>query len=141
MIAPHATPVYDTLAAVLPRVLPSFLGQNEALVRWIPGQTPWSTAPAVFLTGVLYLCVIHGGRALQKRLGLKPLQIKGIFVVHNVMLSLMSGLLLAAFLEEIIPIWSQHGFYHAICARESWTPRMETLYVSRHRLTAHGLVC
>jgi hypothetical protein len=133
MLAAHASPVYDTLSAVLPRVLPAFLGRNEALVRWIPGQTPWSTAPAVAATGAIYLTVIHGGRALQKRFGLKPLQIKGIFVAHNIMLSLMSGLLLAAFLEEIIPIWSQHGFYHAICARESWTPRMETLYVSAPR--------
>jgi len=133
MLAAHASPVYDTLSAVLPRVLPAFLGRNEALVRWIPGQTPWSTAPAVAAPGVIYLTVIHGGRALQKRFGLKPLQIKGIFVAHNIMLSLMSGLLLAAFLEEIIPIWSQHGFYHAICARESWTPRMETLYVSAPR--------
>lgn len=32
-------------------------------------------------------------------------------------------------LEEIVPIWYHHGFFAAICAQSSWTPRMEQFYI------------
>lgn len=132
----HWTPVYDSLAYILPRVLPSYLQQgwlslddSSPLRTFQEGRTPFSTAPQVFGMGALYLATIFGGREIMQRFKVPPQQLKGPFLFHNIALSFGSGLLLALMLEEILPIWYHHGFYAAICAESSWTPRMEFFYI------------
>ncbi|PWN91452.1 GNS1/SUR4 membrane protein, partial [Acaromyces ingoldii] len=94
-----------------------------------PGKTPFSTGPVVFGTMALYLVTVLGGRELMQRFKVPPQELKKPFLVHNILLSSASGLLLAVMLEEIVPIWYHHGFFAAICAQSSWTPRMEQFYI------------
>jgi hypothetical protein len=74
-----------------------------------------STCAAVF---VGYLIVVFG----IKSLGLS-LKLRSLFFIHNAMLSLASGLLLAAFIVTLFPILLSGGFYNAICSIDSYTVR------------------
>jgi hypothetical protein len=132
----HRTPVYDTLAYVLPLILPTYMQNgwftgdaSSPLRTFQEGRTPFSTNLQVFGVAALYLTVILGGREIMQRFKIPPQQLKGPFLLHNIALSLGSGLLLALMLEEIVPIWYYNGFYAAICATSSWTPRMEFFYI------------
>ncbi|PWN30010.1 GNS1/SUR4 membrane protein [Jaminaea rosea] len=99
------------------------------MLSWQPGRTPFSTFTGVAFTMAMYLTVVLGGRELMRKYRIAPMELRKPFVLHNVALSLGSALLLACMLEEILPIWYHHGFFAAICAESSWTPRMETLYI------------
>ena len=129
------TPIYDFLASVIPRLVPvaswrhSLQDGSSPLLAWRPGQTPMSTFSGVLFAGTFYLALIFGIRELMTRNNVKAFSLKIPFVIHNFLLSAASGLLLACMLEEIVPIWRQYGFYHAICASSAWTSRMETLYI------------
>ena len=132
----HYTPVYDTLAYVLPLILPTYMQQGwftgnslSPLRTFQEGRTPFSTPLQVFGAAAVYLTVILGGREIMQRFKIPPQQLKGPFLFHNIALSLGSGLLLALMLEEIVPIWYYNGFYAAICATSSWTERMEFFYI------------
>ncbi|BGO96725.1 Fatty acyl-CoA elongase/Polyunsaturated fatty acid specific elongation enzyme [Rhodotorula toruloides] len=121
MVAPSPGPVYSLLHALPIPSLP------RTIEHWIPGQTPLSTTPEVVIAVAVYLAVIFGGQALMR--GSKPYRFKPLFMLHNFLLSTGSGLLLALMLEEIVPIIWKHGLFHAICANEAWTPRLETYYI------------
>ncbi|CAO1620971.1 unnamed protein product [Sympodiomycopsis kandeliae] len=125
------TPVYDTLAAIWHVLGPSYLqmSTNSPLLTWQPGKTPFSTLLSLVATVTLYLATIFGGQALMTKFKVAPMKLQSSFLVHNFLLSVGSSLLLACMLEEIMPIWYHHGFFHAICAADAWTPRMETLYI------------
>ncbi len=136
----HPTPIFDTLSQVIPYLFPAsirdpLLNGTSPLLRWTPGVTPLSTAPQVLLAGISYLTIIFGGRELLRRNNIGPFKLQMPFVVHNAMLSAASGLLLAVMLEEILPIWHKYGFFHAICAADAWTSRMETFYIIVSRRT------
>ncbi|KAL0951189.1 hypothetical protein HGRIS_007917 [Hohenbuehelia grisea] len=97
------------------------------LTNYVQGQTPLSTTPTVLTALVSYLAIIFGIQAVMK--GQKPLKLTLLFQIHNVFLSAGSALLLALMLEEILPILWQKGVFAAMCAEESWTPRMEFYYM------------
>lgn len=125
------TPVYDTLAAIWHVVTPAALhpGPNSPYLTWQEGVTPLSTFPIVALSTAAYLTTILGGRELMNRFKIPPMQVKEAFVVHNIFLSFGSLCLLLCMLEEILPIWYEHGFFFAICHAKAFTPRMEALYI------------
>ncbi|UZJ57132.1 hypothetical protein CBS101457_006452 [Exobasidium rhododendri] len=132
----HYTPVYDALAYLLPRVMPTYLQQGwlsldsaSPLRTFQSGVTPFSTAPQVFGVGALYLGTIFGVQKLMSHFKIPPQPLKGPFLLHNIALALGSGILLMLMLEEIIPIWYKHGFFFAICNEASWTSRMEFFYI------------
>ncbi|KAF8642385.1 hypothetical protein AX16_009653 [Volvariella volvacea WC 439] len=97
------------------------------LTTFIPGATPFSTTPVVATSLVSYLAVIFGIQAVMKNQ--QPLKLTALFQIHNVVLSLGSLLLLVLMLEEILPIWWNHGIFYALCAEQAWTPRMEFYYM------------
>jgi fatty acid elongase 3 len=76
---------------------------------------------------VSYLAVIFGLRELMKTR--QPLKLNTLFQLHNAILTLGSGLLLVCMAEEVIPILWRTGVFNAICAMESWTPRLEFYYI------------
>ncbi|KII86437.1 hypothetical protein PLICRDRAFT_700491 [Plicaturopsis crispa FD-325 SS-3] len=115
-------PIADFILEYVP--LPSL---PSYLVSYIPGQTPLSTAPTVFTALAGYLATIFGLREVMK--DRQPQKLNALFQVHNVILSGGSLILLVLMLEEILPIVWNHGIYYAICAEESWTPRMEFYYM------------
>lgn len=114
-------PLADFLLAYVPISLPTHL------TTYVPGETPLSTTPAVLGTLTAYLAVIFGIKAFMKNK--QPHKLTPLFQTHNVILSSGSLLLLLLMLEEIVPILWNQGVFNALCAEESWTPRMEFYYM------------
>ncbi|KAH9486934.1 Putative elongation of fatty acids protein 1 [Psilocybe cubensis] len=114
-----------SLAGFLLDIIPYRLPVH--LYSYVEGTTPLSTTKTVTTTLISYLVIIFGIQALMK--DKKPLKLTTLFQIHNVLLSSGSLLLLVLMLEEIVPnIWN-NGIHHALCASESWTPRMEFYYM------------
>ncbi|CAH7683720.1 ELO family [Phakopsora pachyrhizi] len=104
----------------LPR-LPSHYSQ------WEPPQTPLSTYSSTFAAMVTYLAVIFGGQRIMA--DRKPMQLRPMFMLHNLLLSLGSLWLLVLMVEQVAPIVINHGFFYAICHVNAWTPQLVTLYM------------
>ncbi|WFD31996.1 very-long-chain 3-oxoacyl-CoA synthase [Malassezia sp. CBS 17886] len=95
--------------------------------KFVPPQTPLSTLPAALFFIGLYYVVIFGGRELMRNR--QPFKLKSIFLVHNLMLTVGSTVLLALFIEQLLPTITRHGLMFAICdARGGWTQRLVVLY-------------
>jgi fatty acid elongase 3 len=111
----------DFLLANAPFTLP------RHLYSFVEGQSPLSTTPVVFGSLAGYLALIFGIQAAMKNRS--PQRLNTLFQAHNVILSGGSLLLLVLLLEETIPIIWNTGIFNAMCADESWTPRMEFYYM------------
>lgn len=59
----------------------------------------------------------------------KPMQLRPLFMLHNLLLSAGSLWLLALMVEQVAPIVFNHGFFYAICHVNAWTPELVTLYM------------
>lgn len=94
--------------------------------RFVAGKTTFSTFGAMTSATFLYLLVIFGGRELMRNR--KPLHLGLLFKIHNLFLTIMSGLLLVLFAEQIIPTLWRDGFYENICGRDGWTAPLVVLY-------------
>ncbi|RQM08629.1 hypothetical protein DH86_00000354 [Scytalidium sp. 3C] len=86
-----------------------------------------STLKQSGLAIVAYYVIIFGGRELMKN---RPaFKLNGLFMIHNLYLTLISGGLLALFLEQLIPEVTRNGVFHAICHKDGgWTPQLVILY-------------
>lgn len=95
-----------------------------------PMSTHWETAAAL----VSYYIIIFAGREIMRNR--EPLQLNGLFKIHNFYLTVISGGLLALFLEQLIPTLARHGVFYAICAHQGgWSNELVILYyVSARRL-------
>ena len=109
--------IADTLLAVLAPVLPWV---PESYVNWKPGATPLSTWPAVSAALVAYLSTIFGIKTLMK--DRPPKRLNSLFQIHNLFLTLGSGILLVLMAEEIVPIIWNDGIFYAVCGERAWTP-------------------
>lgn len=63
-----------------------------------------------------------------------PWNLNGLFMIHNLYLTTISAILLALFIEQLVPTVWRHGIFFAICdARGGWTePLVALYYVSSH---------
>ncbi|KAF9568388.1 fatty acid elongase, partial [Agrocybe pediades] len=114
-----------SLSAVLLDIIPYRLPTH--LYTYVQGKTPLSTDKQVVTTLISYLVIIFSIQAFMKNR--QPLKLTTFFQIHNVFLSAGSLLLLLLMLEEIIPnVWN-NGLHHALCAEQSWTPKMEFYYM------------
>ncbi|KAK4156464.1 GNS1/SUR4 family-domain-containing protein [Chaetomidium leptoderma] len=92
-----------------------------------PGATPMSTLKETSIFIVIYYTVIFGGRELMRNR--EPFKLRALFLIHNFYLTAISGILLALFIEQLLPTVVRHGIFHAICAREGgWTKPLVVLY-------------
>ncbi|KAK0551359.1 Fatty acyl-CoA elongase/Polyunsaturated fatty acid specific elongation enzyme [Tilletia horrida] len=126
--------IYTSLAFVFRAAWPGSDASFDYFFTWDPPHSPWSSFPSIAFTLVGYLATIFGLRAaFNKGILTRPnpnsRQLKTIFLLHNIALSLGSALLLAAIMEEILPIWLGKGFFTAICAKESYTGTARQLYL------------
>lgn len=112
--SPTMAPLADFLLAHVP--LPSL---PAYLTHYVPGQTPLSTQKEVLSALVTYLAVVFGIREVMK--GRQPIRATAAFQLHNVILTLGSGLLLVLMVEEIAPILWKGGLFHAMCDDQAWT--------------------
>lgn len=92
-----------------------------------PRITPMSTMKESAFTILTYYVVIFGGRELMRN---RPaFKLKGPFVIHNFYLTTISAILLALFIEQLVPTVYNHGIFYAICdVKGGWTPPLVILY-------------
>ena len=95
--------------------------------RFVAGSTPMSTLKETATALIVYYIVVFGGRELMKRR--EPFTLAPLFKAHNLFLTVLSGGLLALFIEQLLPTVVNHGVFYAICdADGGWTHRLVTLY-------------
>ncbi|KAI1320686.1 hypothetical protein EDD11_010220 [Mortierella claussenii] len=90
------------------------------------GVTPLSTQREVIMWTVTYFVVIFGGRQIMK--SQEAFKLKPLFIFHNFLLTIVSGALLALFIENLAPIIARHGLFYSVCNDGAWTQRLELLY-------------
>lgn len=98
--------------------------------RFISGKTVLSTFTETAIALTAYYIIIFGGRELMRKR--EPFVLNGPFMIHNLYLTIISGGLLALFLEQLIPEVVRNGVFHAICSYDGgWTQRLVVLYYVR----------
>ncbi|KAJ2156343.1 Fatty acyl-CoA elongase/Polyunsaturated fatty acid specific elongation enzyme [Coemansia sp. RSA 552] len=101
-------------------------GYDKSQWRWVNGSTPLSTWREVGVGMVVYLAIIFGIQFLMR--SRKAFKLRKMAQLHNLGLTLISLVLLVLYVEELTPIISGGGLFHAVCAEEAWTQRLEVLY-------------
>lgn len=108
-------------------------GQAPEKFAFVPGTTPISTLSATTAMLVTYYVTVFVGREFMKKR--PPFKLNGLFMIHNLYLTAISGTLLALFIEQLVPTLWRHGVFYAICDyRGGWTAPMVTLYYVCTRL-------
>ena len=105
---------------------------------FVPGETAMSTLKATATMLAAYYVTVFAGREFMKKR--EPFKLNGLFMVHNLILTTISGTLLALFIEQLLPTVWKHGVFYAICDPQGgWTPPLVTLYyVSTLPITGIG---
>lgn len=117
----HLWPIYDTLWT---RVA----GYPARDFAFSYGSTPIGTFREASGLIIAYYLIIFGGREVMKNF--KPFKLQFLFQLHNLMLTIISGSLLALFMENLIPEVWRNGLMHGICSIEGgWTPLVSLYYV------------
>lgn len=131
--SPSSGRAYSPIAtwSVFDKAWVSVMGYHADEFRFVAGETPlstlWETAAIIFT----YLIVIFGGREVMRNR--KPVQLNGLFKLHNLFLTIASCGLLVLFLEQLVPTLWRDGFYENICGADGWTdPLVFLYYVSIH---------
>ncbi|CAO3699444.1 hypothetical protein G6F70_000043 [Rhizopus microsporus] len=119
---PFGLPLYP----IFEKVYEAVLGQKASDFHYTSNVTPLSTVQEVTTTCITYFIVIFGGQFLMKNF--PAFKLKFFFMVHNVLLTLVSGILLVLMVEKILPIIYHKGFLAAVCDQSSWTQPLELLY-------------
>ncbi|KAL8699476.1 MAG: hypothetical protein Q9201_005986 [Fulgogasparrea decipioides] len=103
------------------------MGYPPSAFYFVPGQTPLSTFGATATLLTTYYVVVFGGRELMK--DRKPFKLNGLFMIHNLYLTVASAIMLALFAEQLIPTVRRRGVFFAICDhRGGWTRELVVLY-------------
>jgi hypothetical protein len=113
-------PIFD-------KVFTPLMGYHPQDFDFQPRVTPMSTLKEAGFTILAYYVVIFGGRELMRNRPAFKLNVP--FMIHNFYLTSISAILLALFLEQLIPTLYHHGLFYTICdVRGGWTPSLVILY-------------
>lgn len=119
----HLWPIFS-------QVFEKIVGYPADDFRFVAGETPFSTLKETCAWMVTYYVVIFGGREVMKNFA--PVKLRTIFQIHNLFLTLLSGALLALFLEQLIPTIVRNGLFYGICNKNGgWTQPLVVLYYVR----------
>ncbi|KAK6436124.1 Fatty acyl-CoA elongase/Polyunsaturated fatty acid specific elongation enzyme [Oleoguttula sp. CCFEE 5521] len=103
------------------------VGYAPEKFRFTPGSTPMATITETAIALVSYYVIIFGGREIMR--DRQPLQLNGLFKIHNFYLTVISGVLLALFVEQLLPTLVNKGTFYAICDKNGgWTDKLVVLY-------------
>jgi hypothetical protein len=103
------------------------MGYSPTDFKFAPGETPMSTLTATATMLISYYIVVFGGRELMKKR--EPFVLKYPFLVHNFYLTVISGVLLALFIEQLLPTVVRNGIFFSICNHKGgWTKELVMLY-------------
>lgn len=61
------------------------------------------------MLAITYFIVIFGGRQIMKNQD--AFKLKPLFILHNFLLTVASGVLLALFIEDLVPILARYGLF------------------------------
>lgn len=76
--------------------------------------------------GIYYL-VVFGGREIMR--DVKAFKLEKMNMLHNLCLTIISGVLLALFAEQLIPTLWNKGVFCAVCnVEDGWTDPLVVLY-------------
>ncbi len=116
----HLWPIFD-------KAWEALLGYPASDFRFQANVTPMSTLRDTGIFIVIYYAIIFGGRELMRNR--EPYTLKTLFLIHNFYLTAISGILLALFVEELLPTVVRKGVFYAICDRDGgWTQPLVVLY-------------
>jgi fatty acid elongase 3 len=91
------------------------------------GVTPMSTLKESVAFIATYYVIIFSGREVMKNFA--PAQLRTLFQIHNFVLTAISAILLALFIEQLAPVLINHGLFYAICDKSGgWTQPLVVLY-------------
>lgn len=109
------------------KVFTAVKGYHPQDFNFQPHITPMSTLKESGLMILVYYTVIFGGRELMRN---RPaFKLNGPFMVHNFYLTSISAILLALFIEQLVPTVYNYGIFHSICHSEGgWTNQLVILY-------------
>ena len=106
------------------------MGYKPQNFRFVSGKTPMSTFTQTVVMLLSYYLIIFGGRELMR--DRQPFKLNGLFKIHNLYLTIISGILLVLFAEQLIPTVARRGVFYAICNHDGgWTDKMVILYYVR----------
>ena len=113
-------PIFDKLFSAVK-------GFSPQDFKFVPGETPMSTLQATATMLVTYYVTVFAGREFMKN---RPaFKLNGLFMVHNLYLTIVSGGLLVLFIEQLLPTVWRNGIFFAICHENGgWTRPLVTLY-------------
>ena len=95
--------------------------------RFEAGSTPMSTFTETATALLSYYAIVFGGRELMRNR--EAFKLNGLFKIHNFYLTVISGVLLALFLEQLIPTLARGGLFFGICDEKGgWTDQLVVLY-------------
>lgn len=116
---------------VFDKVFASVAGYPASEFEYVYGSTPLSTLTETLVIITLYLVVIFGGREVMRER--RPIELNGLFKIHNLFLSVLSAGLLLLIVEQIVPQLWRDGLYHNICTYAGATQPLVTLYYVSHQ--------
>ncbi|KAL4804962.1 GNS1/SUR4 family-domain-containing protein [Aspergillus unguis] len=113
-------PIFD-------KAFEAVMGYPASKFEFVEGKTPMSTLPETAVMLVVYYITIFGGRELMKN---RPaFKLTTLFMIHNFILAAVSAILLALFVEQLLPTLWNHGVFYTICDhRGGWTQPLIVLY-------------
>ena len=116
----HLWPIFD-------KAFETVVGYPASEFRFEEGVTPMSTIKETAIALVAYYVIVFGGREVMKN---RPaFKLNTLFMIHNLYLTLISGTLLALFIEQLLPTIWRHGIFFAICDHQGgWTQPLIVLY-------------
>ncbi|KAL2001493.1 hypothetical protein VTN02DRAFT_1675 [Thermoascus thermophilus] len=113
-------PIFD-------KAFTSVVGYSPTQFQFVEGVTPMSTFKETAAALVTYYIIIFGGREVMKNF--PALKLNGLFMIHNFYLTVISAILLALFIEQLLPTLWRHGIFYAICNHNGgWTQPLVVLY-------------
>ena len=102
-------------------------GYSPTDFKFVEGVTPMSTFKETAAVLIAYYIIILGGRELMK--GRQAFSLNVPFMIHNLYLTAISGVLLALFIEQLLGTVVKNGIFFAICNhRGGWTKELVMLY-------------
>lgn len=116
----HLWPIFE-------RAFLAVKGYRPQDFRFQAGETPLSTLRVTATMLVTYYVAVLGGRELMR--SRPPFKLNGLFMIHNLYLTIVSGSLLALFIEQLAPTVWRKGVFFAICDHQGgWTDELVILY-------------
>ncbi|KKK12227.1 hypothetical protein P175DRAFT_0438231 [Aspergillus ochraceoroseus IBT 24754] len=116
----HLWPLFDKAFEVV-------VGYPASEFDFVEGVTPMSTFKQTAIMLVTYYVIIFGGREVMK--SRDAFKLSFLFKIHNFFLTAVSAILLALFVEQLLPTLVRDGVFYSICDhRGGWTQPLIVLY-------------